>query len=241
MNGSLQLPLLGADPYSPFPPTQQALNSPNGLLAWGGDLHPVRLLRAYRRGIFPWYSEDQPILWWSPAPRCVIEPRAAYLSRRTRRRYNSGMYRLSLNRAFREVVLACAEPRAGDEGTWITREMVEAYCQLHESGHAHSLEVWQGDELAGGIYGLAIGAIFFGESMFSRRTDASKIALIALCRLLISQGFELMDCQVANPHLERMGAVMMPRDEFENRLEQLVTRAVPAGFWQRPPIYDERW
>lgn len=245
MNDLLQLPMLGDHPNSPFPPTSEAFTTPNGLLAWGGDLQPERLLNAYRRGIFPWYGDDQPILWWSPAPRCVLDPRQAYMSRRTRRRYNSGCFRLSLNRAFGDVVAACAEPRAtpdgADEGTWITREMAAAYGLLHEAGHAHSLEVWQGDELAGGIYGLAIGAVFFGESMFSRSSDASKIALLALCRLLIRQGFELMDCQVANPHLERMGAKLIPRDDFENRLEHLVNRAVPTGFWTQAPLFDEKW
>lgn len=241
MNDSLQLPMLDDDPGSPFPPTSEALIRPNGLLAWGGDLHPDRLLNAYRRGIFPWYAEDQPILWWSPAPRCVLDPHKAYLSRRTRRRFNSGQFRLSLNSAFGDVVEACAEPRLDDQGTWITEEMIAAYGLLHAAGHAHSLEVWQGDELAGGIYGLAIGAVFFGESMFSRRSDASKIALLALCRLLLRHGFELMDCQVANPHLELMGAKLIPRDEFENRLRQLVNRRVPAGFWKQPSAFEERW
>lgn len=233
--------MLGEDPNAPFPDTSTAFDTPNGLLAWGGDLHPDRLLNAYRRGIFPWYGDDQPILWWSPAPRCVLDPREAYLSRRTRRRYNSGQFKLSVDQAFTDVVSACAEPRADEQGTWITREMATAYCQLHQAGHAHSLEVWQGDELAGGIYGLAIGAMFFGESMFTRRNDASKIALLALCRLLIRQGCDLMDCQVANPHLERMGAKMMPRDEFESCLEELVSRQVPTDFWKHPPAFEPRW
>ena len=241
MNASLQHQILGDDPGSPFPSTSEAFSRPNGLLAWGGDLHPERLLNAYRRGIFPWYSADQPILWWSPAPRCVLDPHEADLSRRTRRRYNSGQFRLSLNSAFGDVVEACAGPRSDDEGTWITEEMIAAYGLLHTAGHAHSLEVWQGNELAGGIYGLAIGAVFFGESMFSRRNDASKIALLALCRLLLRHGFELVDCQVANPHLERMGAKLIPRDEFENRLRQLVNRRVPADFWKQASAFDERW
>lgn len=240
MNTLLKLPLLGPDPHAPFPPTLDALEHPNGLLAWGGDLHPVRLLRAYRAGIFPWSSEQQPLLWWSPAPRCVIEPACVYLSRRTRRRHNSGVFRLTLNRAFGAVVRGCAGPRSSDEGTWITAEMIEAYTKLHHQGHAHSLEAWQGDELAGGIYGLAIGKVFFGESMFSQRSDASKIALVALCRLMTATGFELLDCQVENPHLISMGAKLIARSEFESRLARLVDTPCPASSWDEAMLAG-RW
>jgi leucyl/phenylalanyl-tRNA--protein transferase len=241
MRSILDLQRLSDDPHAPFPPTSRALNSPNGLLAWGGDLHPDRLLAAYRRGIFPWYSEGQPVLWWSPAPRCVIIPGDVYVSRRTRRRYNSGVYHLTADTAFHAVVEACAAPRAGEPGTWITRDMAHAYAQLHEMGHAHSLEVWKGDELAGGIYGLAIGAMFFGESMFSRRTDASKLALIALCRCLRAWGFGLLDCQVANPHLFTMGAIELQRPRFEELLRDL--QAVPAtpASWTERFRPDARW
>lgn len=235
------LPQLGANPDAAFPPTRMALDSPNGLLAWGGGLEPERLLAAYRLGIFPWYSEGQPILWWSPAPRCVIRPERVHLSSRTRRRFNSGRYELTLDRAFDEVIAACAAPRRDDEGTWITPEMVAAYTALHRMGHAHSLEVWQEGELAGGIYGLAIGGVFFGESMFSRRTDGSKIALVALCRLLAKHGFGLLDGQVETPHLMRMGAERMDRAAFEAELARRVDAPVETAFWRESPALNERW
>ena len=241
MRSILDLPRLPDDPDTPFPPTSQALRSPNGLLAWGGDLHPRRLLAAYRAGIFPWYSEGQPVLWWSPAPRCVLVPDEVYLSRRTRRRYNTGRYRLSVDRAFEEVMAACAEPRAGESGTWITQDMIHSYAVLHEWGVAHSLEVWEDDELAGGIYGLALGSIFFGESMFSRRTDGSKLALVALCRLLHRWGFALLDCQVGNPHLFRMGAQEISRAGFELTLARHIDRQPPAEAWREPVVFEERW
>lgn len=235
MTGRVMLHWLADEPGAPFPPTRQALAEPNGLLAAGGDLSSERLLNAYRQGIFPWYSEGNPILWWSPAPRCVIKPARVHLSRRTRRRFNSGAYRLSLNAAFDDVIEACTEPRAGETGTWITGEMLRAYRHMHQMGHAHSLEVWLGDALAGGIYGLLIGSVFFGESMFSRATDGSKIALVALCRLLQEAGVELLDCQVGNPHLFSMGAEDMDRLEFEQLLQALVDR--PSGF-NATPISD---
>jgi len=237
----LDLPHLGNDPGTPFPPTSEALESPNGLLAWGGNLQPERLLMAYRSGIFPWYSDAQPILWWSPVPRCVIFPEKIYLSTRTRRRYNSGVYRLSADSVFAEVISACAEPRGHDSGTWITQEMVEAYIHLHQLGHAHSLEVWEGDLLVGGIYGLAMGSVFFGESMFSRRTDASKIALVALCRQLQGRGYGLLDCQVGNPHLYSMGAEELPREAFETLLGDLIEVSQPGGSWQDLFAFEQRW
>ena len=222
MRTLLDLPRLGPQACAPFPPSGDALSVPNGLLAWGGDLRSERLLNAYRRGIFPWYQEGQPILWWSPAPRCVILPQDVHVSRRTRRRFNSGSHRISADLAFEEVIRACAAPRDHDAGTWITTDMMEAYVNLHHQGHAHSVEVWEGPELVGGIYGLAIGTAFFGESMFSRRVDASKIALIALCKQLVDWSFGLLDCQVSNPHLVRMGAVEISRQEFTDRLSELV-------------------
>jgi leucyl/phenylalanyl-tRNA--protein transferase len=237
----LDLPFLGNDSDRPFPPTAEALGSPNGLLAWGGDLQPERLLTAYRSGIFPWYSDEQPILWWSPVPRCVIFPDKVYLSRRTRRRYNSGVYRLSADSAFAEVISGCAEPRGLASGTWITQEMLEAYIHLHQLGHAHSLEVWEEDLLVGGIYGLAIGSVFFGESMFSRRTDASKIALVALCRQLHGRGYGLLDCQVGNPHLHSMGAEELERGAFEALLADLIEKPQPGGSWQDLFEFDQRW
>lgn len=235
------LRLLGDDPDAPFPPTCDALDNPNGLLAAGGGLEPKRLLRAYRLGIFPWYPEhSQHILWWSPAPRCVISPNRVHLSRRTRRRFNSGNYELTLDRSFSEVIHACAAPRAGENGTWITPEMERAYTCLHEMGCAHSLEVWLDGELAGGIYGLAMGAVFFGESMFSNVTDGSKIALVALCRLLDSAGFGLLDCQVGNPHLYSMGAENLGREEFESLLAHLLDK---PERWKFGPEtrFESRW
>jgi leucyl/phenylalanyl-tRNA--protein transferase len=241
MRSILDLPRLGDDPAAPFPQPCEALTSPNGLLAWGGDLHPQRLLRAYRRGIFPWYSAGQPVLWWSPAPRCVIFPGQVHLSRRTRRRYNSGIYQLSADTAFEAVITACAEPRSYESGTWITPEMRQAYTRLHHLGFAHSVEVWGDGGLCGGIYGLAIGSAFFGESMFSRSPDASKIALVALCRQLAEWGYGLLDCQVGNPHLFRMGAVEISRETYEDWLEYLLPLQQPAGAWTDRVDFDRRW
>lgn len=241
MTGRVLIPRLEDDPGSPFPPTAEALDHPNGLLAGGGDLTPQRLLKAYRLGIFPWYSEGDPILWWSPAPRCVIYPDRVHLSRRTRRRYNGGGYRLTLNTAFDGVIRACAEARVDEEGTWITTGMEQAFKELHRLGHAHSLEVWLDGELAGGIYGLAIGAVFFGESMFSHRTDGSKIALVALCRLLHQAGIGLLDCQVGNPHLFSMGAEEVPREAFERELASLVSKPDRFVFPDGAPEFEERW
>jgi len=237
----LDLPRLGNDPAAPFPEPGQALVSPNGLLAWGGDLHPQRLLGAYRRGIFPWYSAGQPVLWWSPAPRCVIFPGQVHLSRRTRRRYNSGVYRLSADTAFEAVITACAEPRSYETSTWITPDMCEAYIRLHRLGFAHSVEVWSDGALCGGIYGVAIGSVFFGESMYSRRPDASKIALVALCRQLVDWDYGLLDCQVGNPHLFRMGAVEIGREAFEDWLEHLLALPQPEGAWTHRVKFGGHW
>ena len=241
MSERILLRWLDDDPTALFPPTRDALEEPNGLLAAGGDLAPARLLNAYRAGIFPWYSEGHPLLWWSPAPRCVIFPQRVHLSRRTRRRFNAGDYRLTVNHAFDDVIRACAEPRENEPGTWITDEMLHAYLQMNRLGHAHSLEVWLEDGLIGGIYGLLIGSVFFGESMFTRGTDGSKIALVALCRLLQRSGVELLDCQVGNPHLFRMGAEELDRDTFEGLLRRLVDR--PSRFLQQADVATEgtRW
>jgi len=238
---NFSLPCLGEDPCSPFPPTAKALDSPNGLLAWGGDLGAKRLMSAYRAGIFPWYTPGQPILWWSPAPRCVIFPNQVHLSRRTRRRYNKENYRLSIDAAFAEVIQACAGPRDYESGTWITTDMMDAYFHLHQLGHAHSLEVWEDDLLVGGIYGLAMGSIFFGESMFSHRTDASKIALVALCRRLQQWGFGLLDCQVGNQHLFSMGAVELSRSEFEGLLKKLTVDSTGERQWEKSIPFETRW
>jgi leucyl/phenylalanyl-tRNA--protein transferase len=231
------IPILASDPESPFPPAEQALENPPGLLAAGGDLSPARLVNAYRHGIFPWYSENQPILWWSPAPRCVLYPRDVHVSRRLRRRYNQGSYSLTADRAFSDVIEACAGPRRDHDGTWITDEMEAAYIRLHELGIAHSVEVWLDDELAGGIYGLALGRVFFGESMFSKYEDASKIALVALCKQLRQWEFTLLDCQISNPHLSSMGAVEIPRVEFHQHL----IAAGGADHWEKGFHCSARW
>lgn len=223
------IPWLDDDPDSPFPPVREALARPDGLLAAGGDLSVPRLLNAYRHGIFPWYSEGQPVLWWSPDPRCVLETRAVHVSRRTARRLRGGEFRVTMDQAFDAVIEGCSAPRDYDDGTWITPAMMAAYKELRREGWAHSLEVWRGDRLAGGIYGVAIGRMFFGESMFHRRTDASKVALIALCRQLAAWDFPLLDCQVHSPHVERMGATRVPRRTFIDCVEALTRRpGVPA-------------
>jgi leucyl/phenylalanyl-tRNA--protein transferase len=171
-------------------------------------------MSAYRKGIFPWYQDDDPILWWSPASRCVLIPQQLHISRSLRRCLRQGQFRVSTDEAFAQVVEACAAPRTDDTGTWIIDEMIEAYCQLHQLGYAHSVEVWAGDKLAGGIYGVAVGSVFCGESMFSDRTNGSRVAMAYLCQWLIDQGFKLLDCQINNPHLEKMGAQSMPREQY---------------------------
>jgi leucyl/phenylalanyl-tRNA--protein transferase len=231
------IPILGSDPESSFPPVEQALEYPQGLLAAGGDLSPARLIKAYQHGIFPWYSEDQPILWWSPAPRCVIYPSDVHVSRRLRRHYNQGRFSLTADLEFDRVIKACAEPRVQQEGTWITHDMTMAYNRLHQMGVAHSVEVWADNELAGGIYGLALGRIFFGESMFSRTQDASKIALVALCHQLRQWKFTLMDCQITNPHLVSMGAIEISRGEFQDQIQA----ASDHDHWQTSFACNPRW
>jgi leucyl/phenylalanyl-tRNA--protein transferase len=186
-----------------------------GLLAVGGDLSPERLLLAYRTGIFPWYGENEPILWWSPNPRCVLFPQDIYVSRRLERVIGQRRFRLTCNQAFTRVVSVCADVRTQKgEQTWLVAEMKEAYQELHELGFAHSVEAWEGDELVGGLYGVALGKFFFGESMFHRRTNASKVILVQLARYLEREEFILLDCQVHNPHLASMGARDVPRDDF---------------------------
>ena len=231
------VPILSPDPESAFPATETALEYPPGLLAAGGDLSPARLINAYRHGIFPWYSDEEPILWWSPAPRCVLYPEHVHVSRRLRRRYNQGDFRLTTDRAFTQVIEACAGARSDGGGTWITQEMLDAYIHLHEIGVAHSVEVWLGDDLAGGVYGLALGRVFFGESMFSKVTDASKIALVALCRQLTRWEFTLVDCQVSNPHLLSMGAKDVSRAEFEQHL----VHTIVSDHWREDFHTDARW
>jgi len=231
------IPILSPDPESPFPDIGQALEAPAGLLAAGGDLSPTRLINAYTHGIFPWYNQDEPILWWAPVPRCVIYPDTVHISKRLRRHYNQGAFTLSLDTAFEQVINACAESRGGHQGTWIGADICAAYYRLHTLGIAHSLEVWQDDALVGGVYGLALGSVFFGESMFSRVTESSKIALVALCQQLHLWGYELLDCQISNPHLVSMGAVEISRERFKRHLQ--ATRE--PDHWQFDLRPAERW
>jgi leucyl/phenylalanyl-tRNA--protein transferase len=212
--------LSSADAADRFPPASQALTEPNGLLAAGGDLSPKRLLAAYRRGIFPWYEEGQPILWWSPDPRAVLRPDGVKVSRSLRRSLNKGGFELKIDHAFEAVVAACAEPRRYTDATWITREMAAAYTRLHRMGWAHSFESWREGELVGGLYGVAIGRVFFGESMFTRATDASKVALVRLAEHLAARSFQLIDCQVASAHVASLGATSVSRSNFLALLDE---------------------
>ena len=204
-----------SDDHFLFPDVSLALTEPDGLLAIGGSLSPNRLESAYRHGIFPWYSEGQPILWWSPDPRSVLFPEKLRVSRSLRKSIRKNQFRITFDQAFNDVIYACAEqPRPGQGGTWIMSEIAEAYIQLHKHGLAHSIEAWLDDTLVGGLYGVAIGKVFFGESMFATTTDASKVALAFLVRQLQSWKFALIDCQMKTKHLESLGAVNIPRNEF---------------------------
>lgn len=219
-------------PDDPFPPVETALTDPNGLLAAGGELTPERLLDAYRRGIFPWSADDEPVLWWSPDPRMVLFVNELHLSRSLRRRLRARRYAVTADTAFAAVMAGCAGPRADADGTWITPSIVEAYTALWELGHAHSIETWMDGELAGGLYGVALGRIFFGESMFATRTDASKIAFAHLVRQLQRWRFELIDCQMSTPHLASLGAREIPRREFIDRLRAVRSRADTPAPWR---------
>lgn len=226
--------LLSADPAAPFPPAGSALRQPDGLLAIGGDLSPIRLLNAYRHGIFPWYSEGQPILWWSPDPRMLLRTDALRLSSRFRRNLRRSTWQVRADSAFAAVVAACAAtPRPGQRGTWITAAMQDAYGELHRLGHAHSVEVFDGERLVGGIYGVAIGRMFFGESMFSAQPGGSKVALAALARSLHAWDWPLIDAQVENAHLIRLGAESWPRAEFLQYVARLAALPEAPGSWQR--------
>jgi leucyl/phenylalanyl-tRNA--protein transferase len=219
------------DPPDAFPLPQQALEEPNGLLAAGGDLSPERLLYAYRGGIFPWFETGQPILWWSPDPRCVLYPDRYHVSRSLRRSARNGGFEVSFNRSFAEVIDACSGHRNGQSGTWITDEMKAAYIQLHDLGWVHSVEAWQGERLVGGIYGLASGKFFFGESMFSKTADASKISMLALCHILALERFAFVDCQLPSRHLASLGAEVISRDAFLGRLAGIEGTGERALFW----------
>ena len=204
-----------------FPPVEYALHEPDGLLAVGGDLAPERIINAYRHGIFPWFSPGQPILWWSPDPRAVLFPEKLKVSRSLRKTIDRNVYHVTFDTAFAQVISACAAtPRRGQDGTWITDEMQQAYIRLHQMGYAHSAESWLGDELVGGLYGMRLGRIFFGESMFSHRTDASKVPFVHLVRKLQAEGVVLIDCQVTTGHLLSLGAEEIPRKQFIELLER---------------------
>lgn len=242
---AIALPFLPTDSLE-FPPTDQALADPNGLLAGGGDLSPERLLYAYRRGIFPWYERGQPILWWSPNPRALLFPERFHLSRSLRKLLRQCPFEVTADRDFEGVMNACAEPRAYTQGTWITPEMHEAYTELHRLGYAHSIEVWRRDRLAGGLYGLALGQVFFGESMFSREPNSSKVAFAHLVAQLRAWQFQMIDCQVSSDHLFSLGAEERPREDFERMLLKWAHLPSIRGPWQLqvpaltpPPVLNQ--
>jgi leucyl/phenylalanyl-tRNA--protein transferase len=219
------------DNDSSFPPLRAALRHPNGLLAAGADLSPMRLLSAYRQGIFPWYSEGDPSLWWSPDPRMVLMPEELKISRSLAKTLRNKHYEIRFDTAFDEVMSGCAQARPDQPGTWITAEMREAYDRLHRLGHAHSVETWIDEKLAGGLYGIAIGSVFFGESMFSNARDASKIALAALVRRCREEGIRLIDCQMHTRHLASLGARDIPRRQFSRLLAELIDYPRLGGRW----------
>jgi len=215
-----------------FPPLESALRSPDGLLALGGDLSAKRLINAYRHGCFPWYSEGQPLMWWSPNPRTVLFPDELHIPRSLRKTMRSNYFQITYDQAFEAVIAACAEPRCSDNGTWITPDMQAAYCELHRLGHAHSVEVWHQAQLVGGLYGIAMGKLFFGESMFTRMSDASKVGFVTLVQDLLQAGFVLVDCQMPTEHLARFGARNIPRRQFQQYLQQHLNQ--PSGMiWSR--------
>jgi len=223
---------------APFPPVSKALKSPNGLLCAGGDLSPARIIDAYSHGIFPWFSEGDPILWWSPDPRMVLFPDELKVSRSLRKSVARGTYETRVDTAFRAVMEACAQPRDGQGGTWIVPEMVDAYTELHRMGHAHSVESWRGGELVGGLYGVALGKVFFGESMFARAPDASKVALVKLVERLRPRGYRLIDCQQATRHLASLGAREIPRAEFAKLVRESIQYPPSGERWS--PTTDDR-
>jgi leucyl/phenylalanyl-tRNA--protein transferase len=218
-----------------FPPSSEALDYPNGLLAVGGGLSPERLISAYRRGIFPWYEEPQPVLWWTPDPRSVLFPDELHVSRTLRRTLRADRFALAVDKQFTRVMRECAQLRGDGLGTWIDEDMTAAYSALHRRGHAHSIEVLDGHgHLVGGLYGVALGRVFFGESMFSRVSDASKVALVALVSILRRGGFHMIDCQVESDHLNSLGARNIGRLDFERRLAQTVDIEADAAIWRLP-------
>ncbi len=225
------------DPNNPsqlFPATNTALNDPEGLLAAGGCLSPIRLINAYRQGVFPWYSANEPILWWSPNPRLVVAPEQIKISRSLAKTMRQQKFEFKLDTAFSEVITACAQPRTYAEGTWITDEMLQAYNTLHKLGFAHSAEAWYQNELVGGLYGVAIGQVFFGESMFHIKTDASKVAFAHLSQHLHTWDYKLIDCQIYSPHLASFGAQEITRDTFIQHLKTHCSMLPNKNAWKQP-------
>jgi leucyl/phenylalanyl-tRNA--protein transferase len=231
----IRLPRLDDRAPGHFPDPRTALIEPNGLLAFGGDLSPMRLMTAYANGIFPWYNENEPILWWSPDPRCVFHTDSLRPNRSLRRALQGKAWTVTVNRAFRAVMQACAGPRPGQFGTWISAAMMDAYEALHHLGYAHSVEVWEQERLAGGVYGVSMGRLFCGESMFSAQSGGSKLALCALAALLREWKFPLIDAQVSNPHLLGLGAVEISRDAFLENVTTLVTAPFDEKQWKDLP------
>ena len=222
---------------SPFPPVEAALDDPNGLLAAGGDLSPARILAAYRRGIFPWFGAGQPILWWSPDPRMVLYVDEFRASRSLRKRMKHGHFELRVDTVFDDVIENCATTlRAGQSGTWITPPVIDSYIRLHAAGYAHSVEAWRDDELVGGLYGIALGRVFFGESMFAHETDASKAALVGLTHLLKRLDVPIIDCQQETAHLASFGARPISRRTFAAHLTELINSTTPPGGWPAGPL-----
>jgi leucyl/phenylalanyl-tRNA--protein transferase len=218
-------------PPDSFPDVSLALDEPAGLLAAGGDLEPQRLIAAYRRGIFPWYEAGQPILWWSPDPRAVLFPEEFHVSRSLHRTLRRELFTTTVDTDFAAVIGQCARERPGQRGTWITTEMKQAYLAMHRLGLAHSVEVWHREQLVGGVYGLSLGRVFFGESMFSTMADASKVGLLSLARLLQAWNYPLIDCQISSPHLHTLGATLIPRRRFVALLDELCSQSPAAGSW----------
>ncbi|MDW3094509.1 MAG: leucyl/phenylalanyl-tRNA--protein transferase [Gammaproteobacteria bacterium] len=224
---------------APFPPAESALKDPEGLVAAGGDLEPTRLLRAYHQGLFPWYEEGQPILWWSPNPRGILYPKDFIAHKSLIRKIKNNSWRISYNKAFLEVMKACAEPRNNSRSTWITQDMIQAYVKLYEIKQAHSLEVWdEENNLIGGVYGISIGTIFFGESMFSRMTDASKVALLYLSAYLDTWGYKVIDTQLPSPHLSSIGGSKMSRNNYLSLLSELTPKSCSRNAWLAEPEID---
>ncbi len=214
-----------------FPPLEQALTHPNGLLAAGGDLTSSRLIIAYRNGIFPWYNDGEPILWWSLDPRMVLFPDCLKVSRSLRKTIRKGKFTFTMDQHFRDVIKSCAGPRGKQDGTWITQDMQTAYCKLHDEGFAHSVEAWYEGRLVAGLYGIALGSVFFGESMFTQMTDASKVAFVHFVWQLQRWGYELIDCQQQTHHLESLGAIGIPRQKYRALLDNLCEKPFVKGKW----------